>query len=303
MPFRKALNHLYDNLWAKYRKEVPYADRYVELVEAAGGRAVNDHVALRSFNVDLPMQPSGIEAARRIFETLGYVECGQYDFPQTHLTAIHMEHDELDLPRVFISQLEVDRLPDDVARLIREATAIASNAWAYPDDVIHAVRGGMLSDDQAGIAGDGLAAFFRRPWNPPLRASIAQINEVSQYAAWTLLHGNAVNHFTASINGQNVAKWGDIEATVDGLREAGVPMKDAIEGAPGSKLRQSSTKAVQGEFEVTEADGRIGTMPWTYAYYELAQRGFVERADGTEALFSGFLGEQTTGLFNMTSMT
>ena len=47
--------------------------------------------------------------------------------------------------------------------------------------------------------------------------------------------------------------------------------------------------------EVIEDDGSPGKLDWTYAYYELAERGQV---DGK--LFQGFLGEQATHLFDMT---
>ncbi|MCB9851087.1 MAG: DUF1338 domain-containing protein [Phycisphaerales bacterium] len=296
------MSHMMDLLWERYRRDVAYAQRYVELVESAGGRAVNDHVAFRSLNVELPMQPAGVEATRQLFLALGYVQRGAYEFPDANLTAVHLEHDEPDMPRVFISQLEVDRLPKDVASLVRDAICKTRAAWEYPADVIAKVRSCKLSEGEARSAGERLAAYFTRPWCPPPRAIIPAVNEVSQYAAWTLLHGNAVNHFTASINNQNVADWDDIAATVAGLRAAGVPMKDSIEGEPGSKLRQSSTKASQGEFEVTEDDGQIGLIPWTYAYYELAEREYITQEDGTLALFNGFLGAQTKGLFEMTRM-
>jgi len=108
-----------------------------------------------------------------------------------------------------------------------------------------------------------------------------------------------VNHFTAFINHQKVAAWPDIEATVKGLHDAGVPMKTEIEGEAGSKLRQSSTKAVLENCEVVEADGSKGTIEWSYAYYELAERNDIE-IDGKMAQFTGFLGEQATHLFEMT---
>jgi hypothetical protein len=57
------------------------------------------------------------------------------------------------------------------------------------------------------------------------------VNKVSQFAAWTLLHGNSVNHFTAYINYQKVEGWDDIESTMKALEDAGIPIKPAIEGA------------------------------------------------------------------------
>ena len=52
--------------------------------------------------------------------------------------------------------------------------------------------------------------------------------------------------------------------------------------------------------DIVESDGRKGTMNWSYAYYELAERGMVPGPDGKPVLFQGFLGAQATNLFEMT---
>jgi len=83
------------------------------------------------------------------------------------------------------------------------------------------------------------------------------------------------------------------------LEDAGIPIKPAIEGAKGSKLRQSSTQAVDELCPVIEEDGSEGQLQWSYAYYELAERNYIEQ-DGQQVWFDGFLGEQATNLFEMT---
>jgi hypothetical protein len=71
------------------------------------------------------------------------------------------------------------------------------------------------------------------------------------------------------------------------MREAGVPMKADIEGAPGTHLRQTATHAAP--LPVTLEGG--GTRAWPYAYFEIAQRS---------GGFDGFLGPQARALFDMT---
>src|SRR5690606_118510 len=145
---------------------------------------------------------------------------------------------------------------------------------------------------------DKLCAYVTElPWAPPKRDDVQAVNKVTQYAAWTLLHGNNVNHFTAYINEQQASERPDIETTIEGLKQAGVPMKPNIEGTPGSKLRQSATEAVDVECDVREADGKPGKLRWSYAYYELAERGTVPGPDGKPIRFQGFLGPQATNLF------
>lgn len=273
------LTRLLDALWAQYKARVSYARQYEKMVLERGGRVINDHIAFRTFNCATGKQPAGVEAIARVFTPLGYERKDKYLFEDKHLTAWHYEHKtNPDNPKIFISQLEVDRLSPAVAKMITDSVKDA------PD---------LLDKDNP-------AGFFMRPWTPPKRNLIAPVNKESQYAAWTLLNGNAVNHFTAYINKQNVKEWPDLEATVNALRAAGLPMKDEMEGEKGSKLRQSSTQAVDAECAVTEDNGAPGKMKWSYAYYELAERGMVPGPDGKPMLFQAFLGAQATNLFEMT---
>lgn len=292
---------LLDRLWADYCARVPYARTYAELVQAKGGTVVNDHCAFRTFNTHTGGQTPGYEAIGRVLESLGYQKIHPYYFPSKHLNSFHYEHANERFPKFFVSQLEVHELPEPTARLIKEAVADTPNLCG--DDVGHWLEElkakGELPDAEGERFVDNLVAFFARPWAPPLRSTVEAVNDVSQFGAWTLLHGNSVNHFTAYINHQNVPEWPDIEATIAGLKAAGVPMKPEIEGERGSKLRQSSTQAVKEPVPVREADGSEGTVEWTYAYYELAERGYVEE-NGERVWFHGFLGEQATNLFEMT---
>lgn len=292
---------LFINLWQKYIDRVTHAKSYVDIVEKEGGNIVNDHIALRTFKCNTGDQPSGIEAMRRIFEPLGYTQKGEYTFSIKKLFAVHFEHSDPIQPKVFVSELQVDQLSEKAKK------AIEANTANTPDKLSAKAKSLLaelevnknLSEADADLLVDELAPFFTRTWEAPKRSDVTFLNEETQYAAWTLLHGNSVNHFTAFINHQNVAAWPDIEATVKGLLEAGVPMKSEIEGEPGSKLRQSSTKAVMENCEVIEDDGSKGTIEWSYAYYELAERNDIE-IDGKMAQFTGFLGEQATHLFEMT---
>jgi hypothetical protein len=273
------LDKLLATLWARYKQRVAYAAQYEKMVTERGGIVQNDHIAFRTFNAATGKQPAGVEAIARVFISLGYRRKDKYVFADKHLTAWHYEHAQNpDYPKIFISQLEVDKLSPATAKMIADSVVGAPDL--------------LTPDDPSG--------FFTRPWQPPQRAIIEAVNKESQYGAWALLHGNAVNHFTAYINKQNVREWPDLEATVDALRKAGLPMKDELEGERGSKLRQSSTQAVDCECDVTESDGKPGKMKWSYAYYELAERNNVSSPDGKPVLFQGFLGAQATNLFEMT---
>ena len=297
------LDKLLDILWVQYKKRVAYAAQYQGLVEQRGGKVQNDHLAFRTFNTNVGGQPVGVEGIARVFTALGYVQKDTYIFTDKKLTAWHYEHaTNPAYPKIFISQLEVAQMSAPVAAMIQKTVAGAVDLLSVDDKVLmeSLSKGEKIALDRADALAVHLAAFFARPWNPPQREFIEKVDKESQYGAWTLLHGNAVNHFTAFINAQNVADWPDLEATVTALRSAGMPMKAELEGEKGSKLRQSSTKAADAECDVVEADGSKGKMLWSYAYYELAERGDVPGPDGKPMQFQGFLGAQATNLFEMT---
>lgn len=291
---------LFDRLWAQYIKRVKYANKYVELVTQQGGNVVNDHIALRTFNTHTGEQPEGIRAIKHILNCLEYTPAMSYEFPKKKLNAVHFEHPDKMFPKIFVSQLEVELLPEWAQEIIIKT--VKDTSYLLSDNSIELLRKlketGELPTEAAKLLVTDLVQYFRRPWRIPLKEDVLKLNDVSQYAAWVLLHGNSVNHFTAYINYQDVAAWPDLESTCKGLAEAGVPMKDNIEGQKGSKLQQSATQAVKEEVQVKGEDG-IEKIVWTYAYYELAQRDYIVE-NGIRKLFSGFLGEQATHLFDMT---
>lgn len=296
------LNNLLGRLWEAYKKRVSYARIYNQMVLERGGKMTNDHIAFRTFNADQG-QPSGIEALSRIFKPLGYYKAGEYHFKEKKLYAEHFLHEDPLQPKIFISQLEVGQLPQTCQEQI--ASCIGNSVDPLTANTLKLLdtleAQGSIRADQSKAFLDNLFQAFARPWEPPLQETVLAVDKISQYAAWTLLHGNSVNHFTAYINEQNVKEWkGDIEVTMDALRAAGVPIKKEIEGARGTKLRQSSTEAVVEPCPVREKNGSIGSIEWTYAYYELLERHEVADEKGNKALFTGFLGEQATNLFEMT---
>ena len=289
------LNQLLDHLWHRYCKRVEHARQYRDLAAAKGGVAVNDHIAFRTLNTQIGEIPAGIEGVSRVFTPLGYKPVASYEFPDKHLVAKHFEHPADGMPKIFISQLQVDELPEECAILIRDAVNPATDLLGIPTKF-------PSSDDRPGWLADSLSNYLAvRPWRPPLRSTVEAVNKTTQYGAWVLLYASNVNHFTAYINDHGVEEWPDIEATVAGLTAEGIPMKDRIEGEKGSKLRQSSTQAVEEDRPVLEEDGSLSAIRWPYAYYELAERGMVPGSDGEPELFGGFLGSQATNLFDMTT--
>lgn len=285
------LERLLTHLWQEYRDRVTYARAYEDILRERGGTFRNDHLAFRTFATQEKW--SGIAAISRPFEALGYRPAGAYDFPDKHLTSLHFAPPSESLPRLFISELRVWELSPKARKIV-----LASTANAAP---------GLNDAELAGLsdlprlpakAREKLlrrwAAQFARRWPAPKAADALALERESQFGAWTLLHGHTVNHFTAAVHSHETDSLDSIEKTVEALKAAGVPMKPEIEGDPGSKLRQSSTQAVVIPVEMRSGT-RVVKKPWTYAYFELAERPLL---DGRR--YEGFLGGQATNLFEMT---
>jgi hypothetical protein len=298
---KEIATQLIGNLWESYLERVSYAKMYSRLVAKKGGRVVNDHIAFRTLNMHTGEQPGGIKAIGHIIECLEYKPVCKYEFPKKKLNAVHFEHPDNLLPKIFVSQLEVSKLPEWAQNLIRQE--VRETPYLLPDRGIELLSRiateKKLTTEAASSLIEDLGKYFKRPWSAPLKETVLKLNDISHYAAWVLLHGNSVSHFSALINYQDVEDWPDLETTCRGLRDFGIPMKNTIEGEKGSELRQSATNAVKEEAEVI-GDDSVESIPWTYAYYGLVQRGIIER-DGQQQLFSGFLGDQFRHLLDITN--
>jgi Domain of unknown function (DUF1338) len=300
-PRDRFTTRFFDRLWADYRSKVSYVQMYEQVLRSAGGTFVNDHIAFRTFANQSPN--SGIHTLGRLFEALGYQAAGAYMFPDKYLSALHFQHANPAFPKLFVSELQTWKLPQDARQLIE--SSVAGHRAVHDQDFLAALwnREGNESAAESALLDQLVAWFLELPWPTPSRAAVETINHLSQYAAWVLVHGYRVNHFTSLINSHGVEALSDIEKTSQALQRAGVPMKAEIEGEPGSALRQTATQAVTTPVPVMEADGHPGSMPWTYAYFELAQRDWQVDAAGRRVRFEGFLGSQATHLFEMTRLS
>lgn len=288
---------LFDRLWDRYRSRVSYVQVYERLVHSRGATFVNDHIAFRTFACQQPM--TGISTLSRIFESLGYRAAGVYQFEDKHLSAIHLQHSNMQFPKIFLSELKSWEL-GEAARLIEKYAS--QHRPAISSRILTELNGWqkVTAGRRRELLEEVLRQFNELPWPLPDRRDVMELNKVSQYAAWVLVHGYNVNHFTSLVNSHGVGPLDNLEKTIEALQAAGVPMKDEIEGERGSKLRQSATEAVNIDVEVL-ADDRPAKMPWSYAYFELAERNpVVDPLTGQKVRFEGFLGPQATNLFEMT---
>lgn len=299
-PRERCAAAILDALWATYRERVPYVQKYEEVISNAGAKFVNDHLAFRTLALQQPM--AGIATLGRIFEALDFRAAGAYQFPDKNLRAVHYQHANPQFPKIFISELKTWELSPDNMQRLEQATANQTPILSLTTLSRLCKFEQEAGEEMAQLVADVVAQFQAAPWPTVQREVVEAVNAESQYAAWVLIHGYNVNHFTALVNSHGVPTLDDIEKTSAALAKAGVPMKKEIEGERGSKLRQTSTEAVNIDVPVAEGS-ESKTMPWSYAYFELAQRDPVlDPVTNKYTRFEGFLGSQATNLFEMTKV-
>ncbi|MEZ6141997.1 MAG: DUF1338 domain-containing protein [Zavarzinella sp.] len=298
-PQEQLLGELFDELWEIYRTKVDYVRMYETMIQSHQAHFFNDHIAFRTIAHENSY--AGIATVSRMFEALGYRSAGTYHFEDKSLSSVHLQHANPKLPKLFISEFRTWEVADEKCRTI--LTNLVGASAALSIDELHQLAAlkevGQLDPT---VKAKMLALLTQVPWQAPEIEDVRYVNKFSQFAAWVMVHGYQVNHFTALINSHGVASLDNIDKTVAALQSVGVPMKTDIEGAPGSKLRQTATEATVVEVGVRN-NGTPTTMPWTYAYFELAERNeIIDPTTGNKARFEGFLGPQATNLFDMTRL-
>lgn len=260
-----SLDHLFDRLWAVYTAITPQAARIHELLVARGEHIVNDHVALRTF--DLPGLE--IEVLDRAFVAGGYQPAQSYEFPDKKLHAYHYEHPDPARPKLFISALHVNELSGEAGTIIEELAAqMERGAEAHP-----------------------MFAASGRHWTIE-RAIYQRLAAESEYAAWVAAFGLCANHFTVSVN--HLVSFSGLGELNDFLVDRGFRLNEAggaIKGSPGQLLEQSSTLADEIDVDMADGSHRVPSC-----YVEFARR--YPGPDGH--LFQGFIPTSADRIFEST---
>lgn len=258
---------LFAALWQDYVQLTPSADQIHALLGSGQqDDVINDHIALRTFNLD----KISLAKLAAHFIAVGYQEAGEYHFEAKKLYAKHFEHPDPTAPKVFISELLVEKcspmLQAAVQKLVAQIPAEAVTASNF--------------------------IYSGRHWNID-QATYRLLLEESEYAAWMAVWGFRANHFTVSVNAlQNFSTLQSVNQT---LKDAGFPLNTSggeIKGSPDVLLEQSSTLADEAEVAFTD-----GVLSVPSCFYEFALR--YPTADGS--LYSGFVAASADKIFESTN--
>lgn len=262
-----SLETLLDKMWVDYCQLNPAAKRIYDLFTAEGETVLNDHIALRTFN-----HPRlGIKSLAKQFLKLGYVEAAQeYIFTEKKLYAKHFEHPNEKMPKIFISELELEK----VSPFVRETM----------NKLIESIPQELIDSETFAMSG--------RPWDMSY-ALYSELAKESEYASWVAAYGFRPNHFTVNMNA--LKKFEEIRELNDYLKKHDVVLNASggeIKGTPADYLEQSSTMA--SEIPVKFSDG-MHNIPG--CYYEFAKRYKMENGK----LYQGFVAKSADKIFESTN--
>ncbi|KAL1202045.1 2-oxoadipate dioxygenase/decarboxylase [Cardamine amara subsp. amara] len=215
-----------------------------------------DHLAFRTFGID----GYGIDSLSSFFLDYGYTPMDELKFPAKKLRALWFAPPDVSdipggsgvngpLPRVFISELLVDQLSSQTQDVIRKYTQASPNGNKYA----------ALS-----------SALGTLTWEKPLSSEFEQLARESEYAAWTLVNGYAVNHVTISVH-RLKSHLNKIKKLNQFLEEKGFKLNSeggVLKVSPDGGLLQSSSVADSISFKFS--DDITKSIPCSYI--EFAER-------------------------------
>lgn len=243
----------------------PQAQKIVDLLKKEGEAIVNDHIALRTFNLGAVC----VDEIAKPFLSSGYIEKDSYKFEEKKLFAKHYEHPDKSLPKVFISELILEEFSEEFQTLVKEK--------------INSVDKSIYADFSLMIKG--------RPWEISTDEYEA-LKKESDYGAWLAAIGYRPNHFTIFIN--ELKKFSDIRDLNSFLKEKGFELNSSggeVKGSQDILLEQSSTLA--DTIEVEFSDKKM-TLP--SCYFEFAKRYALPSGD----IFQGFVAKSADKIFEST---
>lgn len=256
---------LFNKVWQQYLTVTPSAKKIHHLL-SNGKAVINDHVAYRTFN----SEKVNLNKLAKHLISIGYTECGQYNFSVKKLTAKHYEHSNNTMPKVFISELRVEEFSGEIQAIIHNLVD------QLPDNI----------SEQTNFLYSG------RPWKIN-STDYKTLLETSEYAAWLAAWGYRANHFTVSIN--HLDGFDSIIDVNNTLKKSGYKLNSTggeIKGNEAVKLEQSSTLADKALVKFSDVDLEVPSC-----FYEFAKRYPLDNGE----LYTGFVTASADKIFESTN--
>jgi hypothetical protein len=303
----RELRHLFvETATRRFAGQVADFVRLQKLVADNGGVFRNDHGAIRCAD---PAVTALIVRAARVMNLRRERD---YFFPAKKLVSFDLQviGDDSSQFKIFVSNVDIDAFPADVAELIREDCADQA-ADADHGELTRLIgkaeqAGGLSAIDAEHFIRQLVEGVMTRNGAPIKRSVLNRVAAVSGEAASALALGPDFNHVTIDVR---AAGFLGIEPMAAEMIARGFRLLPSIQGAPGTMLRQTATMAATMDTPVREADGSIGTAQSEKQFVEIIERSQAISADGvplwTDAgaplIFRNFLAANAEKIFDAAS--
>ena len=157
----------------RYKDRVPDVNKVTEALIKQGiiksqADISNDHVAFRTMGVP----QLGIQSFEKIFLKQGYLPKDEFFFEGKRLNARWYAPPSPEYPRIFISELRVEDMPEEIQAIIK----------SYTDEVKTDPVDSLNLD-----SGEEVDLFLHQPlWRVPTWDDFKKLQAVSEYAAWVI---------------------------------------------------------------------------------------------------------------------
>jgi hypothetical protein len=248
------LDDILDRLMVRYKSRVPDVSRVTNGMVEKGiikypREISNDHIAFRTIGVP----KLGIHSFEKIFLHHGYEKKDFFFFEGKKLNAFWYSPPSPKYPRVFISELIVNDMPEEIQDLVMSYT---NDVKSDPVDALN------LEDAEA------VDNFLHQPlWRLPSWIDYQKLQKFSEYAAWVIYNRYYLNHYTISIHDLMIG-YNTIGEFNSFLESIGVILNDSggkIKISKDGLLLQSSSvsQLVEAEFH----GGEKKMIPGSYVEF------------------------------------
>lgn len=261
----ESITQLFDDLWQDYVSRLCPSALQIQRLLTEVEPLSNDHIALRTFG----LPKCGLAVVAAPFIALGYQPQDKYHFSTKKLYAEYFTHPNPQLPKVFISELQLGGCSAELQLALRMLVEDVDDDYFRQPSFI----------------------YSGRPWQLDF-ATYQFLAAESEYAAWVAAHGFGANHFTVNIN--ELEQFTRLEEINHLLRHNQFAINQVggdIKGNAEVMLEQSATMA--DEVGVSFRDG-VYKIPG--GFYEFAKR--YPQADGN--LYPGFVTASADKIFEST---
>lgn len=255
-----SLAYVLNGLMRRYRERVPDVTKVSDAMIAEGiiadtNEIENDHIAFRTMGVP----QLGIKSFEKIFIHFGYQKRDYFYFEGKKLDAYWFSPPKPEYPRIFVSELRVNDLPQHIQDIIR----------SYTDEVKSDPVDSLDLNDGAAVD----EFLHKALWRIPTWEDYSALLKESEYAAWVIYNRYYLNHYTISVHNLKDG-YNTIQAFNAFLERTGIKLNDSggkIKISPDGGLLQSST--VAEIIDTAFAGGEV--HPISGSYVEFAERNVL----------------------------